>query len=43
LQYAGSYVILLTCAAGAYVPAVLPMHLILSLHRRDLVAEAAAP
>jgi len=41
LQYTGSYVILLAWAAGAYLVAVLLMHMILPGRRGDLIAPAA--
>ncbi len=40
LQYTGSYVPLFTAAAGAYLLAILIMHLILPRHRRDLIPGA---
>jgi MFS transporter, ACS family, hexuronate transporter len=41
LQYTGSYVPLFTAAAGAYLLAILIMHLILPRHRRDLIPSPA--
>jgi MFS transporter, ACS family, hexuronate transporter len=38
LQWTGSYVPLFSCAAGAYLLAVLIMHMILPRHRRDIIA-----
>jgi ACS family hexuronate transporter-like MFS transporter len=38
LQYTGSYVILFTCAAGAYLVAIFLMHLILPRRRAELIA-----
>jgi MFS transporter, ACS family, aldohexuronate transporter len=41
LQYTGSYVILFTCAAGAYLLALLLMHLILPRRRQGLITGEA--
>jgi ACS family hexuronate transporter-like MFS transporter len=41
LEATGSYVILFTWAAGAYLIAILLMHLILPRHRRELTEAAA--
>ncbi|MBV8401157.1 MAG: MFS transporter [Acetobacteraceae bacterium] len=40
LQYTGSYVPLFTAAAGAYLLAILLMHLILPRHRSELIPRA---
>ena len=41
LEYTGSYILLFSWAAGAYLLAVLIMHLILPRRRRDLIPGAA--